>query len=71
MTPATMNEYIDRATRVALADDIEIYLAGFAALDDELIGKVSVADCLALRDHCAATPTIGARLICNMMDLWG
>lgn len=70
MTPATMNELIDRAARIVLADDIGVYLEQYAILDDELIGKVSVADCLKLRDHCATIPTIGARMICNMMDLW-
>jgi hypothetical protein len=69
MTQADMNELIDRATRIALRDGTA-YTESRAALDDDILGKLSVADCIRLRDLCAITHTIGAALILDLLVSW-
>ena len=69
MTPADMNDLIDRAARIALMnyDSDESYDARLA-LDDAIFGRMTLDEVQTLRRHCAAhAHTIGASLIYSMV----
>lgn len=65
----TRNEVIDWATRVAVKDGND-YATARASLEDYLLGKLDITECIALRDYCGVIPTLGARLIHDIMWSW-
>ena len=67
MTPADRNELIDRAARIAGLPTLE-YMIERAILEEHLISRVSIADLTAIRDM--PRPTIGARMITDIVDGW-
>lgn len=64
-----INEYLDRALRIANASGVSPEtIRAWNALEDELLGKLNLADVAALRAAAAAMPHMGAGVILAMLD---
>lgn len=67
MTPSERNALIDRATRLMYTDPL-FFVERRDAFEEHLIAKVNITDLIAIRDM--EQPTIGARLIADIMASW-
>ena len=64
-----VNAYLERALVIANAPALEpATVRAWNALEDELLGKLNLADVAALRAAAAAMPHMGAGVIPAMLD---